>query len=81
MYLGPHLGDLVLVGGPLTNSNPVPLAPFADVMILGEGEELIHTFLDAAAASPRQWRRCLRTASWYSWAALLAYYNLWRRMQ
>ena len=41
---------LILVGGPLTNSNPVPLAPFADVIILGEGEELIHRFLDAAPA-------------------------------
>jgi radical SAM superfamily enzyme YgiQ (UPF0313 family) len=38
----------VLVGGPLTNSNPAPLAPFADLIILGEAEELIHEFLDAA---------------------------------
>jgi radical SAM superfamily enzyme YgiQ (UPF0313 family) len=40
---------LILVGGPLTNSNPIPLAPFADLIILGEGEELIHVFLDAAS--------------------------------
>jgi radical SAM superfamily enzyme YgiQ (UPF0313 family) len=45
---------LVLVGGPLTNSNPVPLAPFADLIILGEAEELIHTFLDAAANLRRE---------------------------
>ncbi|HTM20613.1 MAG TPA: radical SAM protein, partial [Kofleriaceae bacterium] len=33
-------GDpLVVCGGPLTFSNPVPLAPFADVIIMGEGEE------------------------------------------
>src|SRR5437867_5362149 len=38
---------LVVCGGPLTNSNPVPLSPFADLIILGEAEELIHTFLDA----------------------------------
>ncbi len=44
---------LIVVGGPLTNSNPVPVAPFADLIILGEGEELIHTLLDAAAASGR----------------------------
>ncbi len=44
---------LVLVGGPLTNSNPVPLAPFADIIILGEAEELIHAFLDAAAGLSR----------------------------
>jgi len=44
---------LILVGGPLTNSNPIPLAPFADLIILGEGEELIHVFLDAATQMNR----------------------------
>jgi radical SAM superfamily enzyme YgiQ (UPF0313 family) len=44
---------LILVGGPLTNSNPVPLAPFADIIILGEGEELIHAFLDTASQMNR----------------------------
>ena len=38
---------LVVCGGPLTFSNPVPLAPFADVIVLGEGEELIHELCDA----------------------------------
>ena len=32
---------LVVAGGPLTFSNPAPLAPFCDVIILGEGEEAI----------------------------------------
>ncbi len=32
---------LVVAGGPLTFSNPAPLAPFCDVILLGEGEELI----------------------------------------
>jgi radical SAM superfamily enzyme YgiQ (UPF0313 family) len=45
---------LIVVGGPLTNSNPMPLAPFADLIILGEAEELIHTFLDAAATHDRE---------------------------
>ena len=45
---------LVVVGGPLTNSNPVTLAPFVDLIILGEGEELIHIFLDAAAGMRRK---------------------------
>jgi len=45
---------LVLMGGPLTNSNPVPLAPFADIIILGEGEELIHTFLNLALSLDRE---------------------------
>ena len=38
---------LVVCGGPLTFSNPVPLAPFADVIVLGESEELIHVLCDA----------------------------------
>jgi radical SAM superfamily enzyme YgiQ (UPF0313 family) len=32
---------LIVGGGPLTFSNPAPLAPFCDVIVLGEGEELI----------------------------------------
>src|SRR5262249_53934745 len=31
---------LVVCGGPLTFSNPVPLAPFSAVVVLGEPEEL-----------------------------------------
>jgi radical SAM superfamily enzyme YgiQ (UPF0313 family) len=38
---------LVVIGGPLTFSNPLPAAPFADVIILGEAEETIHQLLDA----------------------------------
>ena len=37
---------LVIVGGPLTFSNPLPVGPFADVVVMGEGEELIHLLLD-----------------------------------
>lgn len=37
---------LVIIGGPLTFSNPVPIGPFADVVVMGEGEELIHAVLD-----------------------------------
>jgi radical SAM superfamily enzyme YgiQ (UPF0313 family) len=44
---------LILIGGPLTNSNPAILAPFADLIILGEGEELIHTFLNTVVESGR----------------------------
>ena len=43
----------LIAGGPLTNSNPAILAPFVDLIILGEGEELIHTFLDAALTTHR----------------------------
>src|SRR3981081_896263 len=33
---------LVVCGGPLTFSNPVPLAPFADAVVLGESEARMH---------------------------------------
>jgi radical SAM superfamily enzyme YgiQ (UPF0313 family) len=44
----------ILVGGPLTNSSPAILAPFADLIILGEGEELIHAFLNEAAGTDKR---------------------------
>jgi len=36
----------ILCGGPLTNSNPLPLAPFADAIVMGEADEAIHGVLD-----------------------------------
>ena len=45
---------LIVAGGPLTNSNPFILAPFVDVIILGEGEDLIHSLLDALLAMDRK---------------------------
>jgi radical SAM superfamily enzyme YgiQ (UPF0313 family) len=39
---------LIIAGGPLTFSNPAPLAPFFDVVILGEGEELIAELVTVA---------------------------------
>ena len=38
---------LVVIGGPLTFSNPVPAGPFADVILLGEAEDLIVTLVHA----------------------------------
>jgi radical SAM superfamily enzyme YgiQ (UPF0313 family) len=32
---------LVLAGGPLTFSNPLPLAPFVDAIVIGEGEGVV----------------------------------------
>jgi radical SAM superfamily enzyme YgiQ (UPF0313 family) len=32
---------VIVGGGPLTFSNPAPMAPFFDVIVMGEGEELI----------------------------------------
>jgi radical SAM superfamily enzyme YgiQ (UPF0313 family) len=36
----------VLCGGPLTSSNPLPLAPYADAILMGEADETIHQALD-----------------------------------
>ncbi len=36
----------VLAGGPLTFSNPLPLAPFADAILMGEADETVHQALD-----------------------------------
>ena len=38
---------LVLVGGPLTFLNPEPMAPFVDVVAIGEAEALLPTLTDA----------------------------------
>lgn len=40
---------LVVLGGPLTFSNPLPASPFADVVIMGEADEAIHTLVDLYA--------------------------------
>jgi len=37
---------LVIAGGPLTFSNPLPLGPFVDIVILGEAEEIIPIFIE-----------------------------------
>jgi radical SAM superfamily enzyme YgiQ (UPF0313 family) len=43
---------LVLAGGPITFSNPLPTAPFADLLILGEGEGCIDLLLERLEARP-----------------------------
>jgi radical SAM superfamily enzyme YgiQ (UPF0313 family) len=37
----------VIAGGPLTFSNPLPLAPFVDAVVMGEAEELVQPVLEA----------------------------------
>jgi len=43
---------LVVAGGPLTFSNPLPLGPFVDVVVMGEAEELAPALLAAIDAEP-----------------------------
>ncbi|MDB4971215.1 MAG: radical protein [Myxococcales bacterium] len=47
---------LVVCGGPLTFSNPLPLGPFADVVAMGEAEELATSLLEAVDAEPDRQR-------------------------
>jgi radical SAM superfamily enzyme YgiQ (UPF0313 family) len=47
----------VLCGGPLTFSNPLPLAPFADAILMGEADETIHLALDIIFREPSRARR------------------------
>ncbi|MGD8318064.1 MAG: radical SAM protein [Myxococcales bacterium] len=55
----------VLVGGPLTFSNPLPLAPFADAVLMGEADESIHDVLGVLFDSESK-ASALRTLS--GWA-------------
>lgn len=37
----------IVMGGPLTFSNPVPLGPFADIVVMGESESILSVLMDA----------------------------------
>lgn len=41
-----HRAPFVLAGGPLTFSNPLPLAPFVDAILMGEADQTAHQALD-----------------------------------
>jgi len=43
-------GPAIVIGGPLTRSNPAPLLPIADVVVWGDGEPAMEYLLDAVAA-------------------------------
>jgi radical SAM superfamily enzyme YgiQ (UPF0313 family) len=47
---------LILLGGPITFSNPLPAAPFVDAMLLGEADEQVVTaFREAHSGSREHW--------------------------
>ncbi|MFN8062939.1 MAG: radical SAM protein [Vicinamibacterales bacterium] len=58
---------LVLIGGAVTFVNPEPLAPFADVVGVGEGEVLVPSLLEALGTGSRadQLRRLAQTRGCY----------------
>ncbi len=47
-------GPFVLAGGPLTFSNPSPLAPFCDAIVMGEGELVTIEVLRVLEATERE---------------------------
>ncbi len=53
----------VLAGGPLTFSNPLPLAPFVDAILIGEGEGLVERCVEilSQAGSRREALEALST--------------------
>lgn len=54
----------VLLGGPLTCSNPRPAAPFADLILLGEVEPVLVPAVRALLEAPApQWRDAVRPLS------------------
>ncbi|ALW88877.1 B12-binding domain-containing radical SAM protein [Deinococcus actinosclerus] len=38
---------LVMIGGPFTSSNPYPLTPFADIIVIGDGEQIVPVISEA----------------------------------
>jgi hypothetical protein len=44
-------GPLVIAGGPLTFSNPLPLTPFVDAIVMGEAEDVVAPLVDACRAA------------------------------
>ncbi len=48
---------LLIGGGPLTFSNPTPLAPFLDAVVIGEADAIVVDVLEAACASGSKQRR------------------------
>ena len=47
---------IVFAGGPLTFSNPLPLAPFVDAIVMGEADQsiyaVLHTIFDSPCPAP-----------------------------
>ena len=55
---------LILLGGPLTFSNPLPAAPFVDAILLGEAEETIVPAVTAAFDTDRsEWLNTIASLS------------------
>jgi len=56
---GPH-HPLVLAGGPLTSSNPLPLSPIVDALILGEADHTVVPAVEAFFEPDTDWLDAIR---------------------
>jgi radical SAM superfamily enzyme YgiQ (UPF0313 family) len=45
---------LVIAGGPLTFSNPLPLAPFVDAIVMGEAEDVVSWVVQTCLEAPNK---------------------------
>jgi radical SAM superfamily enzyme YgiQ (UPF0313 family) len=54
---------LVVLGGAVTFVNPEPLAPFADLVAAGEGEQLVPALVEGARAATSRADLCARLSS------------------
>ena len=54
----------ILCGGPLTNSNPLPLAPYADAIVMGEADQAIHGVLDCIFNASSRAAALTQLTSW-----------------
>ena len=43
---------LIIAGGPCATANPMPLADYIDIFIIGEGENIINDFIDVYKENP-----------------------------
>lgn len=70
---------LVIAGGPQAD-NPEPMAPFLDLVVLGDGEDsmsaLLATVKELKAAGVRRRDMILKIARRYDWAYAPAYYEV-----
>lgn len=55
-------GPPVIVGGPMTQSNALPLGPFVDAVVMGEAEDALEDLLDAFEADLPKKELLLRIA-------------------
>jgi radical SAM superfamily enzyme YgiQ (UPF0313 family) len=64
-----HRHPLIIAGGPLTFSNPAPMAPFFDVIVMGEAEELIVELVtlarDVGFSRERLWQELAGRPGYY----------------